>query len=112
MRKLVIPAVAALACVPAANADTLTLIAADRVDVYDGVIVAIDQQNIIGRLQFGALGYTSTPNAARSSRGGTLDGIGRWTVVIDGQYWHECRLTATAYVNGRAMDVTFAECVP
>ncbi len=106
MRKAIL-GIVALALAGSAQADTLTLQIGDRIDVHTGVIVRIDQANVLARLDFGSAGYTSRPTKAMPPMG-----IGHWTVVVNGSSYGDCELTSTRF-NGADRDiaVTFG-CAP
>lgn len=102
-RPLAMAVLLALAAATGAHADTLTLQVGNRVDTHAGVVVQVQQANVLARIDFGSTGYTS-----RTTKEPAPFGIGHWTVVINGTSYGDCELVSTRYTGAaRALDVTF-----
>jgi|GEM_PF-1847277 len=97
-----------------ALADTLTLSFPDRTDVYEGVTLRqTSGDGSLARVDFGSLGYTSTPVPTSFARGALPATFGEnWTVVINGTYWHDCQLTRVRITAQQPMQLAFAGCAP
>lgn len=102
---LAISAAAALAAASTASADTLTLQVGNRIDTHTGVVVQIQQANVLARVDFGSTGYTSSTSKVQPP-----PGIGNWTVVVNG-YSYACELTATQYTAQHEIALSFG-CAP